>query len=272
MKNLFLSQLRPVLKLCYKNKAVFLASVMLDIILFFVLLFANYFTLTAMQEHITKFADLVQAGMLELAASNTTQGISPAMFKTPEIMAVYHQVLKYLLMLVIIALVSWIVFKGINWYLANRLIRKVNLKEFARKFISHTLLAFVCFAIINLLMLRMIAYSTFEFLPLIGASGSRLLAFVLVLVLAYFVFISYSLIPNTTCKKLARFAVKNYKQILPAHLLVSFALIILAYITVYIIRFNYYAPFIFALLVFFPAMTYGRIYIVVVINKVLKRG
>ena len=269
---LFLSQLKPALNLCCKNRGFFLLTVLLDIIFFFVVILINYFSLLAMKEYITKFTDLVQASLVEIGMSNTTQGISPGMFRTPEIMGVYHQILKYLIILVVLVLVSWIVFKGINWFIANRLIRKVNFKEYALKFIPHTLFAFLCFMIIILIMLRLVSYATFEFLPLIGTSGARILTFLLIWVLAYFVFISYSSIPKMSCRDIVKFGLKNYRQVLPAHLLISFVLLMLAYITVFIIRFNYYAPFVFGILVFFPVAAYGRIYIVVVINKVLKRG
>ena len=270
--NLFLSQLKPALNLCSKNKGFFLLSVLIDIIFFFVIILINYFSLLAMKAHITKFADLVQDSLIELGMSNTTQGISPALFRTPEIMGVYHEILKYLVILIVLVLASWIVLQGLNWFIANRLIRKIKFREYALKFIPHTLFAFLCFMIIILIMLRLVAYSTFEFLPLIGTSGARIITLLLIWVLAYFVFISYSTVPKMSCRDLMKFGIKNYRQILPAHLLVSFALLVLAYITVFIIRFNYYAPFVFAVLILFPVAAYGRIYIVVVINKVLKRG
>gem|GEM_PF-4930504 len=271
-KKLFISQLKPVLRLCYKKKELFLLSMFFDLCFFTALLVIHYFVLVAVKEHVFKFMDMMQETVGGIANAETVSQVSPELLMTPELTAVYHAIAKYFIILLLGILLSWLVFKGINWYIANRMIRKVNTQKFALKFIGYTIIAAVCLVILFAITIKLISYSTFAFLPLIGVFADRIIFFLLVWVLAYFVFIAYSLIPETDCRKLCRFAVKNYRKIVPAHLLLLVVLSFITFITIWSINVNYWAPFILGLLVLLPAFTYGRIYIVVIVNKVLKRG
>jgi len=272
MRQLFISQLKPVLRLCYKKKELFLLSMFFDLSFFAALLVIHYFVLVAVKEHVFKFMDVMQKTLGEAVSAEAVSQVSPELLKTPEMLAVYHTIAKYFIILLLGVLLSWLVFKGINWYIANRMIRKVNTQKFALKFIGYTILASICIVILFAITIKLISYSTFAFLPLIGIFADRIIFFLLVWVLAYFVFIAYSLIPETDCRKLCRFAVRNYRKIVPAHLLLLVMLSFITFITVWSININYWAPFILGLFILLPAFTYGRIYIVVVVNKVLKRG
>jgi hypothetical protein len=223
----------------------------------------------SIKDYVVEFVDVVQKNFAGVLENNLTM-VSPEMMKTPELLNVYHSILKYFFVFVLVALLVWLVFKGVNWFIANKLVRKVKPKDFIRRFIAHTLLACVCLFIIVVITANLVSYSSSSFLPLFGSTAARLLAFVLVWVLAYFLAVSYS--TGLTCKKLTRFGIKHYKELVPAHLFVFLGFFLLSYLAVETIKLNFWAPVFFALLITIPFVTFGRFYIVVVVNKALKRG
>jgi len=268
-KSIALSQLKPALELCKKNKGFFLLSCFLDLVFFLALLAVNYVFLMSIKDYVVEFVDVVQKNFAGVLENNLTM-VSPEMVKTPELMSIYHAIIKYLVVFVLIALLAWLVFKGINWFIANRLIRKVKPKDFIKRFIAHTLLACICLFIILVIATNLAAYSSSSFLPLFGSTTAKVLSLVLVWVLAYFLAISYS--TSLSCKKLTRFGIKHYKELVPAHLFIFIGFFLLSYLTVESITLNFWAPVFFALLITIPFVTFGRFYIVVVVNKALKRG
>lgn len=268
-KKLFLSQLKPALKLCYKNKGLFILSCFLDTVFFLALLAVNYVFLMSIKDYVVEFVDVVQENFAGVIENNMTV-VSPEMVKTPELMSIYHSIIKYLVVFILAAFLAWLVFKGLNWFIANRLIRKVKPKDFTKRFIAHTLLACICLFVILVIATNLAAYSSSSFLPLFGSTTAKVLSLVLVWVLAYFLAISYS--TNLSCKELTRFGIKHYKELVPAHLFIFIGFILLSYLAVESIKINFWAPVFFALFITIPFVTFGRFYIVVVINKVLKRG
>ena len=269
MKKLFLSQLKPVLRLCYKNKGVFLLSCLLDTVFLAVLLAIQYVFIIGVTDYVTELMDIMQESMAGLAQENLT-AISPDLLKTPELMNVYHIIIKYVVIFILAAFLAWIIFKGLNWFIANRLVKQVKPKQFILRFIRHSILAFISLFVIFVILMRMVSYSTSSFLPLFDSTSARFFALALVWLLAYFVALSYS--TDLPCRQLIKTGIRHYKELVPAHLLIFLGFVLLSYLTVWVIRFNYWAPVIFALLITIPFVTYGRIYILVVINKALKRG
>jgi len=269
MKSTFLSQLKQICTLCYKNKGSFLLSCLLDTVFFAVLMAIQYVFIIGVKDYVTKLMDIIQESVAGLAQENLTT-ISPDLLKTPELMDVYHVIIKYVVVFVLAVFLAWIIFKGLNWFIANRLIKKVKPKQFILRFIRHSILAFISLFVIFVILMRLISYSTSSFLPLIGSTSARFFALALVWLLAYFVAISYS--TDLPCRQLIKAGIKHYKELVPAHLLIFLGFILLSYLTVWVIRFNYWTPIVFALLITIPFVTFGRIYILVVINKALKRG
>lgn len=263
-----LSHLKPAFELSKKNKGLFVISCFVDVVFFLVLVAVHYVVFVGMQEYVLRFVDAVEESLGSIAQKDIA-AVSPDLLNTPEIASAYHMILKYMVVLVLLSFLAWLVFKGINWFIANKIVRKVKIKDFIKQFLISSLLAFVCAFVIAVVAGRLIAYGSFSFLPLIGSSGARLVAFVLVWLLAYLVSIAYS---GVQLRKLLRFSIQNYRVLVPAHLFVFLGFFILSYLTVESIRLNYWAPVFFALLITIPFVAFGRFYIVVVVNKLLKRG
>jgi len=273
MKNqTFLSYLRPALDTCKKNKGLFFLSIFLDILFFIAIIASQVWILTIVRDSVLKVMEIVQQTAGELAQAEAVAQVSPELFKTPELMAEFQIILKYFLILIGLVFLFWIVFKGINWFIAHKMLKKVDAKKFTIKFMLYSLLAFVFLLIWFVIVMRLISYSTSAFLPLMSVGLDRIFLFLGIAVLNYFVFITYSMIPYAGCRKIWNFGIKNYRVLVPAYLFWLIALMILSYLTVWVISINYWAPAIFALLITIPAFAYGRIYILVVVNNVLKRG
>lgn len=265
-----LPYLKQALNLCCKNKGLFVLSCFIDAVFFLVLVGIHYFMLINVKGHVMMFMDIMQENLANLAGENVTF-VSPAMLKSAELVEVYHVLLKYALIFAFLLLVTWMIFKGLNWFIANRVVRKIQFMDFARKFIIHTLLAFVCAILIFIIMMQLISYATSSYLPLVGETGARVISLFLIWLLAYFTAIAYALEP-ATCKNITRSGFKHYKVLVPVHLFVFIGFILLSYLAVESIKINFWAPVIVALLITIPFITFGRFYIVVVVNKLLKRG
>lgn len=271
-KQIFFSNIAGVFKICKKNKGLFLLSIFIELLFITVLSFAHLWVLSAAKDSIAKIMSLVQESVGSLAQADAVSGVSPDLFRTPELMAEYHVLLKYFVLLFVIIFVAWVLFKGINWFIARKMFKKIQFKRFWLSFAEYSLLSFLCGLVWFVLIMRLISYSTFSFLPLISTGMSRFLLFAGFVVLAYFMFIAYSLIPFSGCRTICSFGVKNWRKLIPAYLFWLVLLSVFVYLTVWVIRINYWAPVIFALLITIPAVVFGRIYILVVINKLLKRG
>lgn len=244
----------------------------LEICFYLAITISQFWVLLAARDSILRVMNLIQESVGSLAEADAISVVSPELFKTPELMAEYHIILKYFLVLIGIFFLTWIIFKGLTWFIAHKMLKKVNVKKFTWFFVLYSLLTFICSIIWIVLIMRLISYSTFAFLPLIGVEMDRILLFIGLAVIAYFMLIAYSLIPNAGCRKICRIGVSKFRQLIPAYLLWLVSLTILSYLTVWVISISYWAPVIFALFITIPAFVYGRIYILVVINKVVKRG
>jgi len=271
-KQKFISDLKTALQLCKKHKGLFLLSMFLEIVFYLVIAVSQFWVLLAARDSILRVMDLIQESVGSLAEADAISVASPELFRTPELMAEYHIILKYFLVLIGIFFLTWIIFKGLTWFIAHKMLKKVDVKKFTWFFVLYSLLTFIFSFIWFVLIMRLISYSTFAFLPLIGVAMDRILLFVGFAVIAYFMLIAYSLIPNAGCRKICQFSVSKFRQLIPSYLLWLVSLTILSYLTVWVISINYWAPVIFALFITIPAFVYGRIYILVVVNKVVKRG
>ncbi len=271
-KQNFISNLKTAFQLCKKHKGLFLLSMVLEISFYLVIAVSQFWVLFAARDSIVRVMDIIQESVGSIAQADAISAVSPELFRTPELMAEYHIILKYFLVLLVVFFLTWIIFKGLTWFIAHKMLKKVDVKKFAGFFVFYSMLTFICSIIWFILIMRLISYSTFAFLPLIGVEMDRILLIIGFAVIAYFMLIAYSLIPNAGCRKICRVGVSKFRQLIPAYLLWLTALTILSYLTIWVIRFSYWAPVIFALLITIPAFVYGRVYILVVINKVVKRG
>ena len=201
-KQKFISDLKTALKLCKKHKGLFLLSMFLEIVFFITIAISQFWVLLAARDSIVRVMDLIQESVGSLAQADAVSAVSPELFKTPELMAEYHIILKYFLVLLVAFFLTWIIFKGINWFIAHKMLKKVDVKKFAGFFVLYSLLAFICGVIWFILIMRLISYSTFAFLPLIGVGMDRILLCAGFVILAYFMLIAYSLIPTAGCRKI----------------------------------------------------------------------
>lgn len=268
----FLSYLGPAFKLCSKNKSLFFLSVLFDILFFLSVIAGQFWVLLSVKGSVLRIMDIVQQNLVSAVQSGAAAQVSSGLLKTPELISEYKVIMKYFFLMVLIFFVSWLVFRGVSWFIAHRMSGRVDIKRFVKQFFLFSLFAFVFGFIWLLVVLRLIAYSSSSFLPVVSVGMDHFFLFLGFAVLNYFLFITYSLIPSAGCRIVWNAGISKYRQFVPAYLLWLVSICILGYLTVWVIRLNYWAPVIFALLAAFPAVAYGRIYILVVVNKVLKRG
>lgn len=270
---LFLSQLKPALKLCWKNRLIVALCGMIDIAFFIALAFAHYEILKRLAGFVQVLMEELQNTLAGAIAQEDITQFKPALMKSAGFLTAYHQILKFIIILLIAVFLIWIVFKSINWYLANRIVKgKINFKSYAKYFALYSLLWFFGLILILAIFVSLTSYSTSQMLPLIGQTGTKILTAVLILVLAYFAFISFALIPKVKFKEVFIKGAKKWKQIIPAYITLLIITFLAGCIPIKIALWQnpaaYWLTLAFILLISLPALSYGRIYISLIINKV----
>lgn len=273
---LFSTQLKPALKLCWKEKKLIVLSSVVDIVFFAVLVLVHYEFFKRLQSHLMVLVAEMQKTSLDLLMQEDIQALNTQLMQSAKFVSAFHAMLKYVAVFFLALFITWVVLKNINWYIANRIVKKkVVFRSYAKFFALYSVFWFICMIAILLLTTYLMSYSTTTFLPLIGQKTVYFITLFLFAVLAYFAFISYSLIPTVKFKQVFKLAILKWKELVPAHII----LILIAVFAVYIpFRLaliehnvaNWLALF-FALLISIPALTYGRIYILLVVQNIIKK-
>ncbi|MEM4263384.1 MAG: hypothetical protein QW666_00630 [Candidatus Woesearchaeota archaeon] len=269
---LFLSQLKPALKLCWKNRVLVALCGLIDIIFFFALMLIHYHVLKRIVGLVQSLMEEVQSTLAGAIAQQDITQLKPALMKSAEFMTAYHQIIKHAVIFLIAIFLAWIIFKSMNWYLANRIVKgKISFKSYAKYFAIYSLLWFAGLMIILCILMWMLSYAASTVLPIISHTGARIIAAILTLTLAYFAFISFSLIPKVKFKEVFIKGIKQWKQITPAYLLLIIITFLAGYIPLKISLWQnpaaYWLVLAFVLFISIPALSYGRIYISLVVNK-----
>ena len=268
----FLSQLIPALKLFWKNRLIVALCGLIDIAFFIALAFVHYEVLRRLASHVQAFLEEVQKATLNMLTQEDPMMLRQSLLKSASFMSAYHQILKFMIILLIAMLLTWVVFKSINWYFACRIVKgKVDFKGYIKYFVLYSLLWFLGLIIILVVFVSLTSYSTSSVLPLIGSTGTSIISFVLLLLLTYFAFISYSLIPKIKFKEIFKTGFRKWKQIVPAYLITAILTFLAAYIPIKIALWQhpaaYWIVLAFVIFISLPALSYGRIYISLIVNK-----
>jgi hypothetical protein len=186
----------------------------------------------------------------------------------------YAQLLKYIGIFVVSAFIVWLVCKGIVWFLAHKTAREkpVPAGMFALKFFGMTCFWFLMFAITTVIAINIIDYATTSVFPLIGIKVANVISILLYWALAYFMFISYSLVPHNVFRQTFILGIKEWKELLPAHILGTIVIILSVIIPAFLVRINLYLILAFSVLVALPAIAWARVLWITAVHKVMNHG
>ena len=239
------------------NKKILPLIVLVDVLFIYGLTRLHYEVFKRASVYATKLTAMMGKQVQDIA--ETTQLPTLEILQSPEFTATYHQLLKYIGIFVLGGLAIWLVGKGINWFLAHKSVGKTDIKTFALKFLGMTLAWFIVFIIIAIIVLNILNYALFGAFPLIGEGGANSFAVLLFWVLSYFVFISYSLIPKPAFKNAFIIGAKQWRDLLPVHIINTLILFVAASVPETLLEINIYLMFAFVIFIALPAVAWSRV-------------
>jgi len=262
MKQTFFTNLKTAWELFLKNRKLLLFTTLIEVMFFYFYTNIQQKVFLPLQGRL----DIVMQAMGEQTA-NVTESIAPQLdsilLADPTVMAAYNDVLKFLGLFLLLILLNWILFQGINWWLANKIVKKkVDFAQYAKKFIAYTIFWFAALFLLLIFVVLLADYASFGILPLVTTEIVSFLFVFLLLAIAYFSSISYSLIPNAPWKQTWIQGAKNIRTVLPAFT-VSIIILGLAGLVAFLLtRVNFSVSLLWVVVVALPSITFARIYFI----------
>ena len=196
-----------------------------------------------------------------------------AVLQSAEFIAAYHELVRYISIFFGAALLIWLAGKGITWFLAHKTVeKKTPAVIFATKFLGMTLLWFVIFILLTIGALQVLDYSLFGVFPLVNKATANIFIVFVYWLLAYFVFISYALLPRKVLKQTFVLGVKFWKELLPVHAVTSLIFFVATTVPAHLVKINIYVSFAFIILLALPGIALSRVLWAVAVQKVMRHA
>lgn len=239
-----------------RRKLLIPLAVLIDVVFIYALTRLHYEVFNRASEYATSLTSMMGQQVQNMAESGTPE---LSVLNSQAFMSAYNELLKYVGLFFAYALLIWLVCRGLVWFIAHKNADKsVNAWHFVLKFIGMTLFWFAVFALITILALNLLDYSMSNIFPIIGMRTANILSAVMYWALAYFVFVSYSLIPRAVFKQTFILGLKEWKKLVPVHVIGTLIVIASVLIPTLIAKTNVWLPLIFTVLISLPALAWAR--------------
>lgn len=207
----------------------------------------------------------------QLATAETMPSF--AALESPEFMNAFHEVVTYISIFFAAAGLLWLVGKGITWFLAHKTAeKKTDLKLFAAKFLGMTLFWCAAFSAIAVLALNLMDYALFSTIPLIGETTANIIIALLLCALAYFVNISYALVPHRTFVPTFALGVKRWKTLVPVHVIGMLILFVAVTVPASLIKIDITLSLAFIIAIALPAIAWSRVFWITATQDMVRHG
>ncbi len=265
--NTLFSTIAKAWKAFVAHKKLIPLAVFLDVLFIYGLTKLHYEVFNRASSYAIQLTTMVSKQVETIAASETVQDL--AVLQSAEFLQAYHALVKYILIFFSVAFLIWLVGKGLVWFIAHKMVeKKLNPRAFALKFFGMTLFWFGLFIAITLIGLNLLDYALFGVFPLIGKAAANTLVVGLYWILAYFVFISYSLVPAKTFKQTFVLGVKCWKELLPVHIVSSLIFFVSTTLPMNLVKIDMYLMLAFVVLIALPAIAWSRVCWITAVHKV----
>ncbi len=256
----------------------------LVICLIFIIVFSMNLSNYGMQimENVGKMNDIVSESTqnLPLDFSGDIDSLTPLMKQQRQIDEYLGIVTRLMFFLILFSYIAFCIFIGSNWFLTHTIASKKSL-ELKKKIIDY-LYFMLNFSLINIVWLLLFVIlvsfwgkfsvaNKIATLSVVSQPVINIPFFLLSLVLAYFVFLSYALIPKRNILQLIRdtfvFGFKKVKDLLIMYLIISLSLIISFFILYFSFKFSVLAFILLALIFFIPLISLIRLFIICTVDR-----
>ncbi|MEM4247539.1 MAG: hypothetical protein QXR48_01305 [Candidatus Woesearchaeota archaeon] len=253
------------------NKKLILFAVLVDLIFVIALTQLHYEVFSKASEHAVRLTTMI--GEQAKIIAETENVTDMTLLNSPEFMTEYNQLLKYIGLFVLGALLAWLVCKGILWFIAHNVAeKKQHSGWFVLNFAGITTLWFIGLIIITVISLNLLDYATTTVFPLIGIKMANIITMLLFWALTYFVYVSYALVPHKVFTQTFIIGTKQWKQLLPVHLLSTIITLIAILTPSLLMKTNPYLPLVFGILFSLPALAWTRVLWVTAVHGVIEHG
>ena len=265
MKNKEIGILKQASRIALKNKKWVLLSSFMDLLFFFVYGFATAPIYRKLVEYINVIGSF--AGEAIQTATRESRSMSTILMD-PAISSYFYDMILLLIILWITVYFLYCLFQAFNWKIALQLTgKKIRYLDYLKKFAVMNILWFVLFIAYYLLGFAIDIRKTIISAVMQTSPSSMLniiLAFFLIII-AYFAVISYVKI---SLKKAFFIGKSKIRQLLPSVLIIAIYILVLNIILALLTQLNVILAIVLGLILLIPAITFARIYISLITNKV----
>jgi len=277
-KNIISNSFKESFRIIKKNKRVFVVLFFSQLIYLSLILAVNFNYQTKILEgskSIIEYVDNLDLEDSTVATSffqnQNALGEDPLLISRN-----FKNILFNLQLLLLFSFSVFVIANGVNWFATAYI---VTMKNFVKKkkfyeIIIQYLLKFAVITLVFSISIYLLFISTLKnsLFSLIEGGGSlnMLLLFLLTLVLLYFMFLAFSLIPKLKFKEMIKkgffIGVRNFWTLIFSYLIILIIISIFAFLIFYFIESNLFLVFISSLL-FVESFVWARIFLLTVVEK-----
>ncbi len=266
----FFSHIEGSVKLFVKHWRLVVLAMLVDVVFFYSLTKIHVEFFLRIQPQLNVVMESIQKNSVQLQPSldGITQ-LQSVVVQQADVLASYHAVI-YLLGLMLLSLFgAWLVLQGLSWWLALRVARKepVSVSQvclFARRFALRTLLWFMVFVL--LLALLSLGLQSSVSSGMLSVSTVYYLFLACLFVLGFLAVNSYAAINHGFIQSL-RACLANFKQTFLAYVLALLFVFVTGGLAWNLAALHWAVVVAWIMLVFLPALTLARVYVVCAANS-----
>ncbi len=180
-------------------------------------------------------------------------------------------IILILLQIILAVFALWIIFQGINWFLAIKCVKKkVDIKKYSLNFITLNIIWVIIIAIIAKFFFEITLKNLLTTTQIVSQSLINIITIIISIILLYFLFIGYSTSYKYKLKEflknIFKTGIKDFKKITTTYLII----IILFWIAKYIVKLfslSFTSMIIAGIIIIMPLITFSRIYLIKILEQ-----
>jgi len=254
-----------------KKPIYFIASLLIDFFFLFIFSLIYYFFFEKIMDRVISLLMLTGKAFQGLTQTDVSLNI---LSNQQQMNSLIISIGFWVGGLAVLTYLLYCIFQGTNWFFAHKIFKeKLNCLGYIKRFFAVNTLWYIVFMIIAYFYVKALIFT--NVLKISSNFGTiRIFSLIILIILCYFVFISYVLIKKhgfiDSIKKSFSFGIKKFSTIAPMYLLLilGFALIDVLLRLLFII--NIILMVVIGFLLIFPLITYARLVIISVIENLAK--
>ncbi len=262
--NYQINNLKQSFELLTKSPIYLAVPILIDIIFLLAIGFVGSIFTTKALPYLERLATLQTTPL-------TTNDASALITQQTQIASLLTNIIIVFLQIILAVFALWIIFQGINWFLAVKCVKKkANLKKYSLNFIIINIICVLLTAIIAKFFFEITLKNLLTSTPIVSQSLINIITILILIIILYFLFIGYAISYKYNLKdflkNIFKIGVKDFKKIILAYI----TLIILFFIANYIVKLfslSFASMIIAGVIILMPLITFSRIYLIKILEQ-----